>query len=343
MSRLRAEGPYRVGIVGCGHMAGYIDRDFTDFPPVQLPYSHAQGFLAVGETGIAALADPNEERLRRFGEDYGVPAEHQYARFEEMLARESLDVLSVCTPVEHHAEPVVAAAEAGVPAILCEKPMAATLEQADRMVEACAAAGAALVIAHPRRYNFVWRRALRAVREGEIGRVTDLVGFSRGHLLGSGSHLFDTLRMLAGAPAQWVVATLDGEGDDPGGSGMVRFEGGVNAFVAASANGKAPVFEVEVVGTEGVLRILDNGCTWDLRKKRRFEDRQVLHPEPIPYFHRSSHIVAAIEDLLRCARTGERPVSDGEEGRATLELIAAFHRSHREGSRRVDLPLPREG
>ncbi len=339
MPRLRSEGPYRVGIIGCGHMAGYIDRDFAHYPSVELPYSHARGYQAVPETQLVALADVNPDRLYSFARDYGVPRSHCYTDYQEMLAKEALDIVSVTTPVEHHCQPVIASAEAGVSGILCEKPMAVSLEEADRMIEVCDQYQTTLVIAHPRRYNFVWRKVLEVIQEGRIGDVTDLVGFSRGHLLGSGSHMFDTLRMIAQRPVQWVTAVLDEEGKDPGGNVMIRFEGGLTAYVAASRNGKSPIFEVEIIGTEGVLRVLNNGCEPELRTKHQVDDRTVLHPDPWPYMERKSHIVSAINDLIQSARGGKRPVSDGREGRDTLELIISAHLSSQQGGRRIPVPV----
>ncbi|MBW3625870.1 MAG: Gfo/Idh/MocA family oxidoreductase [Armatimonadetes bacterium] len=333
---------YRMAFIGCGSMAGFIDSVFEGHPSVILPYSHAAAADSHPEIELAACADPSFEQLKRFGEKYRIPEERRYADFHAMLSEVKPDLVSVATPTEVHADATVAAARAGAKGIYCEKPMAPSLADADRMISACDDHGAKLVIAHPRRWNMHTRRIAQLLREGEIGRVTDLVGFSRGHLLGSGAHMFDTLRMFAGdAPAMWVVATLDeepGPGRDPGGSGMVVFQNGIKAFVAASP-GKAHLFEIEAAGTDGVIRSFNNGASHLLRKKAPPDEWPPLQEAPFPEPEKESGTVRALSDLIRAVETGETPPSDGRGGRATLELVVAFHLSHLQGKVRLDLPL----
>ena len=337
---------YRMAFIGCGSMAGFIDSVFKGHPSVILPYSHAAAAEAMPEIEIAACADPNPEQLRRFGDRYGIPEERRYGDYRQMLDAVRPDLASVATPTEVHADATVAAAGHGVKGIYCEKPMAPSLDDADRMIEACDTHGTKLVIAHPRRWNIHTRRIADLLGDGAVGRVTDLVGFSRGHLLGSGAHMMDTLRMFAGdAPAEWAVATLDeepGPGRDPGGSGMIVFQNGVKAFVAASP-GKAHLFEIEAAGTEGAIRSFNNGAAHLLRKKAPPEEWPPLQEVPFPEPDKESGTVRAFRDLIRAVETGETPPSDGRSGRATLELIVAFHQSHLRGNARVDFPLQETG
>ena len=332
---------YRMAFIGCGSMAGFIDSVFEGHPSVILPYSHAAAAEAVLEIDLAACADTNPQQLGRFGDRYRIPEAHRYADFRAMLAEEKPDLVSVATPTEVHADAVVAAAETGARGIYCEKPMAPSLAEADRMIAACETRGVPLVIAHPRRWNSHTRHIEELIREGAIGRVTDLVGFSRGGLLGSGTHMIDTLRMYAGAPARWVMATMDeepGPGRDPSGSGIIQFENGVKAFVAASP-GKAHLLEIEVAGTEGAIRSFNNGASHQMRRKAQPDDWPPLQEVPFPEPTLESGTVRALRDLIRAVEAGESPPSDGRSGRETLELIVAFHLSHRHGNARVDLPI----
>jgi predicted dehydrogenase len=327
-------------------MAGFIDSVFEGHPSVILPYSHAAAAETIPEIELAACADPNPAQLRRFGERYGISEARRFTDFHAMLAEIKPDLVSVATPTDIHADATVAAARAGVRGVYCEKPMAPSLGDADRMIRACEEHGAKLSIAHPRRWNIHTRQIARLIREGAIGRLTDLVGFSRGHLLGSGAHMFDTLRMFAGdAPARWAVATLDeepGPGRDPGGSGMIVFESGVKAFVAASP-GKSHLFEIEAAGTDGTIRSFNNGASHLLRRKAPPEAWPPLREVPFPEPERESGTVRALRDLIRAVETGEAPPSDGRSGRATLELVVAFHLSHLGGNVRVDLPVTDPG
>jgi len=120
----------KVGIIGCGR------SNLEEQGRKGISHLHAQGYLDVGETRIVALADIVPEYAEAFRERFG--GERIYTDYREMLEKEALDVVSVCTWPHLHAEMVVAAAQAGIRAVHCEKPMATTYGDARRMVEACA-------------------------------------------------------------------------------------------------------------------------------------------------------------------------------------------------------------
>src|SRR5215211_6817864 len=105
-------------------------------------HAHARGYAASPDATIVALADLSEENARALQAEHG--GEQIYQDYHEMLARANLDIVSICTWPHLHTEMVIAAAEAGVKAIHCEKPMAPTFGEARRMVDACQARGAQL-------------------------------------------------------------------------------------------------------------------------------------------------------------------------------------------------------
>jgi predicted dehydrogenase len=165
-----------------------------------------------------ALADPHEPNLRAVGEAFGIT--RRYADYREMIERERLDLLDICTQAPQHAPMTLHAAGAGVRGILCEKPIALTLQEADAMIDACYRAGARLAINHQTRMIPETSYAERLVREGAIGevraaRMIDKGGRPAGNsLMELVTHLFDFLRLYAGDPA-WVAGHLtvgDAEG-----------------------------------------------------------------------------------------------------------------------------------
>jgi predicted dehydrogenase len=117
---------------------------------------------------IVAIADTDPENLETGCRHFGVPG---YASYEEMFAREQIHIAMPVLPVRPNADAVVASAEAGVKAIFCEKPLTASLEDADRMVEACRSRGVLLaagvvISSHPD-----YQKAYELVASGEIGEV----------------------------------------------------------------------------------------------------------------------------------------------------------------------------
>jgi len=185
---------YRVGIIGCGHIGGNYGQAFQKMPD---------------RVELAAACDLIEENVKAFVEKWKIP--RPYTDMYEMLSKEELDIVGVTTHNREHVEPTIAAAEAGVKAILCEKPMALNMADADRMIEACEQSGTKLAIDHTMRFEPNWRRVKKMVDEGVIG---DLIHIKvqnygdRGTLLHNGTHSCDAIRFFGG-DAEWVIATVN--------------------------------------------------------------------------------------------------------------------------------------
>ena len=140
----------RIGLVGCGKVGGL----------------HTGALAAVPEAQLAAVCDASPERARAFADQHKVRA---FTSVSEMAASGLIDAVDVCTPHPLHAQPVVEAAAHGVHALV-EKPMAATLEDCDRMIAASRAAGTTLSVISQRRWYPAVIRMREAIAAGKIGR-----------------------------------------------------------------------------------------------------------------------------------------------------------------------------
>ncbi len=112
------EKRYRVGVIGCGGKG----------------LGHALCYRQNPATEVVAACDPDRENLERFCDIFGIPG---YTDYEEMLRQEHIDIAAPILPVSVNPEVVIGCARAGVRGIGCEKPIAASLVDADRMVEEC--------------------------------------------------------------------------------------------------------------------------------------------------------------------------------------------------------------
>ena len=240
-------------------------------------------FVGVPGVDFVAVADDDPGGLREAGERTGAGA--LYDDYREMLERERLDFVAVCPRwVGCHAEMVIAAADAGVRGIYCEKPLAATLAEADAMLEACERAGTRVAVAH-RRANPYEQRAKAMVDEGAIGDLQSLRGQGKcDHRSGGqdlmvlGTHMMDSMRYMAGSDVAWASGrvTLDGrdvtlddirDGDEEigliagnGVSATYVFENGVTASfesqpVVMPPDGSSSLFGFEAYGSEGIISV----------------------------------------------------------------------------------------
>ena len=133
---------YRAALVGCSRMGAFIDHEMPEgLHHRPLPYSHAAGYEACDRTDLVACSDIRQDIMAHAGSRYGIPTTRQYSDYTEMIEQERPDLLSVATQPEQRAEVVMYAAEQGVPAIYAEKALAASLDEADAIMQAVETAG----------------------------------------------------------------------------------------------------------------------------------------------------------------------------------------------------------
>lgn len=222
--------PLRVGVVG----VGFVGR------------AHLKTYQKLSDADVVALADVNRKLLAHVGDSFDVT--DQYDDYEALMARDDIDVVSVCTPNYLHAPVAIAALEAGKH-VLCEKPLATTTAEGETMVEAAVKAGRVLktVFNHRARSDVqVLKHYLDAEGLGRIYytkarwlRRTGIPGLGSwfttkrmsggGPLIDLGVHILDMALYLLGEPTVETVSAATyaelGPQGRGGWTGKPRFEG----------------------------------------------------------------------------------------------------------------------
>ena len=339
-----ATQPYRAGVIGLGQIGNLFDED----PKRKEIWTHTGAYLALSDVVLAAGADSDAGRRRSFLKRSETAK--AYPDYREMFEAERLDVVSVCTPTALHHEMVLAGVRAGVRAIFCEKPLAATPEQAAEMVEACQAAGVLLVVNHTRRWEPIYVRAKQLVEEGAIGRMEAIVGYYPGKVFTMGTHLFDLMRFFGG-DVQWVCGQSPDPriaSDEEGSlSGQVQFRSGAMGCIVSGWDRTNHVFELDLFGSAGRMRLSGDGAVMDLcrfEESPRYSGYRELAPDEIRRFSRDgqpqvSRLVTAMRDVIDCIDNGKQPACSGKDGLAAVAIACALCESVTHGNRRVALPL----
>lgn len=327
---------YRVALIGCGRMGSTIDDEVRDYPAVQLPYSHAAGYASLPQCHIVAAADINPETLSNFGERWDVKA--LYADYKEMLRNEQIDILSITTRATERAEIIKAAIKSGVKAILAEKALATTLEDADTIVDLVESTETVLAVNCSRRWHTSYMKAEELIQKGAIGDLRQVTASCPGGMSHSGSHAIDVLRMFAGGHVEWVMGHTDNteakEDEDLRGSGYMLFDNGVTGFFTALRS----QVEFDAIGTKGRIRTTANGINWEYELFSDMRGMPVRHIFPATARYRSS-TQGVILDIINCIEHGGTPRCGVRDGREALEIAVAIRESERQGGKRISLPL----
>lgn len=352
---------YKAGIIGTGGIAGMGILGMHDEDKIgqeKVRASHAGGYDATDGIELVAVADVDKEKLSRFGEAWDIPQSERYEDHETMLDNEELDVVSVCTPTLYHHDHVIdAATSASDPSVIwCEKPIASSVVDAEKMIDRCAEENTELVINHSFRFTEKFQQVRELLQvENLLGEIHSVSGQFRMELMRNSTHLLDTLIFLLDARAQKVSGYITGENeavdaldatqrvDDAGGGGMIILEDGTFTTVDCTVPRGPSSMNYHILGEDGKMYLNNDDSEW---RYWSLEDGDHVE-QPLPgipdafswdsdyreaFPNAASHITNLLDEETKMNR------STGEDATRSLEIIIAFYISHFTGSQ-VSIPL----
>lgn len=346
---------YKAVIVGLTGIGANRPAEPGDAPLFgAMPRSHASAYHRHPQTEVVAVCDIRPQALEDFRTRWGDvwPDVRLYTDYREMLRKEQPELVSVVTPDHLHADITVDAAEGGAKAILCEKPIATTLEDADRMIAAAEANNVLLSVEHTRRWSPTFQKARELARQGDLGKLRMVVSnmySPRSMLFRNGTHMVDMIAFFADSDPEWVFAELeegfdyfteyksDGGHDpstDPAASAYIHFANGVRAFYN-SVKVPMPGSQFDLTFDNGRIEVSDRGLTL-IRGVSHYE---WSYSTILTGDYMFSYQSAAVAELVDALESGRPLVSTAREARKTVEIMLAMLKSHQMGNVRVDLPL----
>lgn len=323
------------GIIGLGNIGSIFDED----PKREQVSSHAGAYLASPNVEIVAGADPDATKLNRFSKR--CPQAGIYRDYGELLNDNRLDIVSICSPTASHFEILSRAADSDIRAIFCEKPIASRIEDARQMVDICQTKNIILAVNHTRRWDQRYRHVKEYIDQGKIGVIRSIIGHYSDKMFMMGTHLIDMLRYYGG-DVDWVTGEGENpESDDPAISGLLFFRNGAKGFITCSGKRENLIFEIDVLGSEGRIRIVDNGYLTEFfrfNESDRYSGYQELKKQALPEVNVVRNpLVAAVENVVECLQGGGEPSCTGEDGLKSLEIAVALCASAGNNSEKINL------
>lgn len=345
-----------IGVIGCGGIA---------------KFAHLPNLARNPRARIVALADIDVDRARTVAAEYGVDA--VYSDYHDLIANPDVEAVCVTTWPAAHAGPVIAAAEAGKH-ILCEKPIAISLDEADAMVAAADKAGVKFTMGYQHRFGTELPLMKQLLDEGLLGKIMAMTTISAGPsrhrvpwflqkqfagggvLMDWGIYTAHTILYLMG-PVETVFATgetfrtetmvgdelLTGIDVEDTIAATLRFKSGAigswfAAWATAAGHGSLSIDgaagSIVKRGGEDIIRVYST----KLDEPPFLQGwRELPAVEPLladRHYRKLAHLIDAVLD--------DKPLEmTGADGRDALELVLAIYRSAETGQP-VTLPLPRD-
>nr|WP_150123237.1 D-xylose 1-dehydrogenase Gfo6 [Haladaptatus sp. R4] len=298
---------------------------------------------------VSVLVTGSREKGERVATDIATMAETlSYKQFHEGDAQDAYDAVYVCTPNAYHLDYAETAAELGK-AVLCEKPIEANVDRAQRMVERCESAGINLLVAYRMQTTPTVRRARELIQRGTIGKPrfvngvncqsifdifpnpdqwrlnSDLTGYGTS-VMDLGIYHINTSRFLLNKDPIAVHASMRSDKEpfddvpDELASFVLEFEGGLYSTCSVSQNAHAQSY-IEVIGTDGRLRIepayhLETDMSLSIGEQTVDFDTPEINQMTELFDFFAVNIVQGIDDA-----------PDGRQGLEDLQAIEAIHRA----------------
>ena len=333
----------RVGFIGTGRK-----KERRDAQGYFMAYEHADAWRSAEGCEIVACADIVEENARAFADAHDFSA--IYHDYREMLEKERLDAVSICTWPHLHEPMALDALDAGVKVLHCEKPMADTWSGALRMARRAQEKSAQLTFNHQRRYGQPFIRAKQILDSGEIGELQRFE-CEFGNIYDTGTHFIDMLSFYLGdgVRAKWVLAQVDYREENKVFGAhcenqqvlLFEYENGVFGFVYGGApGGKRPLGVTNrIIGSDGIIDVGAGHGSKDALRWRKLGEREWRTPDTGgESIHGPGFIQRAIRDAVECYRTGRTCQLAAENALVATEIIFGAYESSRRRSR-VEFPL----
>lgn len=330
----------QVGIIGIGAISQSHIDGYATFPQ---------------DCRIVALVDRDVERAKKKIAQLDLKEAKAYGSLEEMLENCKVDLVSLCLPPSLHCETAVELLKRGIH-VLCEKPLAPTLEECDRMLKAAKDSGAVLSTVAQNRFKSDVRKVRRLVESGCLGKIlfgqatslwwrgTNYYNLSwrgkwetegGGCTLIHGIHHIDLFLWMMGQ-VESVTAIVENEAHDNSevedlSMGMVRFASGAVGNVVSSLLHHGEDQRLLLDGEHGTAELplkiaassqLENGFP-EPNEEKLTQMKEICESVETKY---TGH-TAQIQDVLEAIRV-HRPVGvSGEDGRRAIEFISAIYQS----------------
>lgn len=317
----------RWGLIGCGDIAHK---------------RVAPALRDLHNCDLVAVSRADSDKAESFAREFG--ASRWYRDWRELIADEEVEAIYVATPVHLHAEQTIAAAEAGKH-ILCEKPMAMSVEECDRMIAACEANQVKLGVAYYRHHYPVIKRIREILKTGEIGKpvLAQVNAFERfdpapshprhwliekalsggGPMFDFGCHRIEVLINLFGEVKE--IRSLVGnvlferEVEDTA-TALLQFERGPQALLSVTHAAAEPQDTLEIFGSSGSIHVarLNEG---EISIRSGEGERVEAHP-PHPNLHQP-----LIDHFSQAVLNKRDPPVDGHLGREVSRIIEEIYSS----------------
>lgn len=332
---------YNVGIIGCGDIAGYADDDLKK----RHIYTHAKAIKSLKGFRLIACCDNDPDKLSDFSKKWDIP--HSYLYVSELFSQEDFDILVIASPTEYHVTHLKLALNSKVKAIFCEKPFTSDLRSGIDLMDSIRNSDKVICINFMRRWDLFYQKCKKIIDSGELGRIETIVAYVDTALYMNSIHMIDMLIYFGGD-----ILSCSGFLDrinaprivhgkkDYGGKATLLHKNGIISFLKASGESRQNhFFEIDIQGTKGRLRILDDDKKYQVYKFEESTQHRgllelSLNREEVN-LNNHERVVEAYLEIAKCIENGGDTKSTPFNSLKSLDIIELIYQSDKQNHNHV--------
>lgn len=310
---------YRAALIGCGNIGSGPAHVGSNSEII----SHAAAYTQNNDTILTAVCDANPESAKKTSVRWNVP--NFYTDIGELLKKESPDFVSVCTPNQTHHEVLLLALQTpSVRAIWAEKPLTLNSEQAEQIVRLAKQQKVAILVNYTRRYSPAHQRLRDQIQLGALGKIQSVQGYYTKGILHNGTHWLDLARWLVDDISNLQGFQIRNEfPPDAQVDVRIQFQNGTVGYLQALDASAFSLFEMDILGTKGRVKLLDSGHRieyFEVRPSPHYLGYQTLLPTHVIDGEMDVPLHNALADLISCVKTQRQPACSGDDGIVAIHL-----------------------
>lgn len=315
-----------VAVIGCGNIGSYLD-EADPFKPYTL--THAGTYVRLkDQLSFLALCDPDQSRLEASGKTW--KSNRLYTDLNDLFEAEDIDIVSICTPTSYRLPVFKAALQRGVKYFICEKPLAASQQEANQIIELIEEHQAIVCINYLRRWEEQFVKVREMIQQGLFGDIQFITAYYGKGIINNGSHILDLMNFYFGGPHSYEVTgmvTDDRVSFDPTLTCTLNYSFRDHHFplyLIASDYRDYSLFEIDIVGHQKRMRVFDNGLKMSISQVSASDVFSGYQSLKETEFHCELGLHAfknMIEEFIAIYATEEKSVRcTVREGKETLDL-----------------------
>ncbi len=318
---------FNAAIIGFGDIGYYLSKDKKR----KQTWSHFEAYELIKKTELKAIVEKNQKKIEFIKKNY--PQISVFQNIEKLInSNLNIDIVSICTPTKTHFKILIKSLKLKPKIIICEKPICSSINEAKKIISIFKKKKIRVVVNHQRRFEKNFLIAKKIIEKKKIGKITNINGIYTSKIVNIGTHLIDCIRMITKLEPTYTYSIFKNKYDrkDPSVSGILYFNNEITCSIQAVGSKYKYIFEIDIIGSKGRLRIINNGKKieyFKFNKSKNFMKYDELFQKKIDSDKQNDPMLELFKSTINAYKKNTKIYPDLNDGFKNLLIVDTMIKS----------------